>query len=421
MLITTLAIAGFIIALAAASLSTSEKEIIVAAMTIEEQRAIISTLPAVPGGDDALNFVDRICMWPSSVDDDFLILLYRFKVENLLQRGGFGSVYKAIDGCTTKEDEGVYAVKVYDPNLKGYKGTNVHLGTLEWELEMMLRVSGRSGHVIPPFIYSFTLDRYGYAFMPLMRGTLEDVQFTSVGQIREFARQLIDAVQAVHHSETAHRDIKPRNILIESQYPLRIRLADFGLACKTDAPVPTEDFLDAPIVGTRGYIAFEILFQMTTGCTNSADIFSIGLILMDLILGDTMDATKSHILAAIRRRKRKHNIKWKRFFRLVEKERVMIAGRGTMSNDMEFAVLMLMRENAADAGVSYDNVKEASRQLDYKYQLQNHCEMESLVSLENGRICHHLISFIAECLNLNFDSRLSIDEAARHPLLRENP
>src|SRR5262245_27623838 len=44
------------------------------------------------------------------------------------------------------------------------------------------------------------------------------------------ARQLAAALEAAHHLEIWHRDVKPRNIMIVEGPPDRVKLIDFGLA-----------------------------------------------------------------------------------------------------------------------------------------------------------------------------------------------
>ena len=85
--------------------------------------------------------------------------------------------------------------------------------------------------------------------------------------------QLVEAVYHVHLKGVIHLDLKPANILTTRH---RILIGDFGHACRL--PVP----LDREPEGDRTYIAPEILSNIYT---TSADVFSIGLIILEIIAG----------------------------------------------------------------------------------------------------------------------------------------
>jgi len=60
------------------------------------------------------------------------------------------------------------------------------------------------------------------------------VKFTEV-QIKTIFRQLLDVLDYMHSAKYVHRDIKSSNILIDSNF--RVKLADFGLARCIAPPV----------------------------------------------------------------------------------------------------------------------------------------------------------------------------------------
>jgi serine/threonine protein kinase len=95
--------------------------------------------------------------------------------------------------------------------------------------------------------------------------------------VRSLFRQICLALDATKQAGYAHLDIKLENILIGSDYNLR--LCDFGFAIK----------LGVPLTGMRGsdrYIAPEIIDEKTYSYdAANADIFSLGVVLFTMYFG----------------------------------------------------------------------------------------------------------------------------------------
>lgn len=88
---------------------------------------------------------------------------------------------------------------------------------------------------------------------------------------RTFFKQIVDGVEAMHNQSLAHRDIKPQNVLLTSDFSIKI--ADFGSSKRFRA----DQLMKTSRVGTRGYQAPELLLQR--GYTTKCDIFSLGVLL----------------------------------------------------------------------------------------------------------------------------------------------
>ncbi|KAL3476005.1 kinase-like domain-containing protein [Aspergillus californicus] len=86
------------------------------------------------------------------------------------------------------------------------------------------------------------------------------------------ALQVAQALRYMHESSFVHRDLKPLNILVAEPGPRwHVKLADFGLAKSMDGTV-----LATQAIGTRGYMAPELVEESTTEYTPAVDIWALG-------------------------------------------------------------------------------------------------------------------------------------------------
>ena len=109
-------------------------------------------------------------------------------------------------------------------------------------------------------------------------GNLEDLHSESpiTGEEAIFVLfQALNALGYLHPRGVAHRDLKPANVPVESRFPLRVKLADFGLA--NDQP----DL--KTLCGTQLYTAPEV--YLGKRYTASIDLWSLGVIVFQYVYG----------------------------------------------------------------------------------------------------------------------------------------
>lgn len=127
--------------------------------------------------------------------------------------------------------------------------------------------------------------RRPYLVMELVRGpSLAQVLTTrgplEPGEAISIAAQMLEALSAAHDRGWVHRDVKPTNVLFFDADT--VKLADFGLAKSVYAM--TEGVTrPGQVLGTPMYLAPE---QSTgRGATLSSDLYSVGVVLFQMLTG----------------------------------------------------------------------------------------------------------------------------------------
>ncbi|KAL0350224.1 UNVERIFIED_CONTAM: Receptor protein kinase TMK1 [Sesamum radiatum] len=202
-----------------------------------------------------------------------------FSEENILGQGGFGTVYKGELHDGTK-----IAVKRMEC------GVITGKGTAEFKSEIAVLTKVRHRHLVA--LLGYCLDGNEkllvYEYMP--QGTLSRHLFNWADeglQPLEWKTRLtvaldvargVEYLHGLAHQSFIHRDLKPSNILLGDD--MRAKVADFGLVRL--AP-EGKGSIETRIAGTFGYLAPE--YAVTGRVTTKVDVFSFGVILMELITG----------------------------------------------------------------------------------------------------------------------------------------
>ncbi|XP_057445097.1 receptor protein kinase TMK1-like [Lotus japonicus] len=202
-----------------------------------------------------------------------------FSEENILGRGGFGTVYKGELHDGTK-----IAVKRMECGMVVEKGLD------EFKSEIAVLTKVRHRHLVA--LLGYCLDGNErllvYEYMPQgpLSKHLFDWQEEGLRPL-EWKRRLsiaLDVARGVEYLHALaqqifiHRDLKPSNILLGDD--MRAKVADFGLVRL--APDGQVSFATR-IAGTFGYLAPE--YAVTGRVTTKVDVYSYGVILMEMVTG----------------------------------------------------------------------------------------------------------------------------------------
>ena len=112
---------------------------------------------------------------------------------------------------------------------------------------------------------------------------------------------LADAVGAAHQRGILHRDLKPANVMVTADG--RVKVLDFGLAklqedVTAHDSLPTQDLTgEGRIVGTVAYMSPEQAEGKTVD--QRSDVFSIGVLLYELVDGQTAVHRRHQPLGAL--------------------------------------------------------------------------------------------------------------------------
>ena len=133
---------------------------------------------------------------------------------------------------------------------------------------------------------SFSEDEhFCYVVLELMEGNLDDClenAYIELETIR-LCKDVVKGLKFLHEHDILHRDLKPSNILYRCHPKLCLKIADFGLSRRIDTTDSTSVY--GTNVGTRCWIAPEVLTATKDQHSTASDIFSCGLLLHYMLSG----------------------------------------------------------------------------------------------------------------------------------------
>jgi eukaryotic-like serine/threonine-protein kinase len=234
---------------------------------------------ACPADGSAMRSVPSV---PRIVDN-------KYRIEQLLGRGGMGAVYRARDMRLAR----LVALKVVRAELLSDPEARRRFRR---EAQIVARLQHPS--IVSVFDYGTFADGGAYLVMELVRGedlrrVLQREGRIEASEAMRILAAVCAAIGAAHREGVLHRDLKPENILLPSG-GAPAKVLDFGVAklAEEERPLESERGTDmhtaltaaGMIVGTPAYMAPEQFGAIPADART--DVFSLGVVAYEMLSGD---------------------------------------------------------------------------------------------------------------------------------------
>ncbi len=206
-----------------------------------------------------------------------------FRLSKVIGSGGMGTVYEAIQEHPSR----TVALKMMRTGLTSRSAVR----RFQYEVEILARLH----HPFVAQVYEAgvheederTVPYFAMEYIPGARTILEHAEAIALGtrERLELLAKICDAVQHAHEKGVIHRDLKPTNLLVDSNGVPKV--IDFGVALATD-PEMALTTLGAEVsrvVGTVQYMSPEAFTGDPHGLDTRSDVYSLGVVLFELLTG----------------------------------------------------------------------------------------------------------------------------------------
>lgn len=198
----------------------------------------------------------------------------RYLLKKRIGQGGMADVYLAKDTVLDRD----VAIKILRGDL-----SSDPVALLRFQREANAASGLNHPNIVEVYDVGEDAGRH-YIVMELMSGTTLKELIARRGSLDKYEavsimEQLTLALSKAHRNQVIHRDIKPQNILVQSDGTVKI--TDFGIALAEDALQLTKS---DSVVGSVHYLAPEC--SRGEGATVQSDIYALGVVLYELLVGD---------------------------------------------------------------------------------------------------------------------------------------
>jgi len=206
-----------------------------------------------------------------------------YKLLSILGEGGYGVVYLAEQQKPIRRQ---VALKIIKPGMDTkeviarFEAERQALALLDHPNIASVHDAGTTKSGLPYFVMEFVKG------VPITEHC--DRQKSSIEERLGLFTDICDAIQYAHQKGIIHRDIKPSNILVSFDRERAVpKVIDFGIAKAISQPLTERTLYTerGQFIGTPEYMSPEQAEMTTQNIDTRSDIYSLGVVLYELLTG----------------------------------------------------------------------------------------------------------------------------------------